>query len=310
MYNTMDRFRLTNTNILVADTMPASSEATKNALYDLGGRNFTITKSVSETREQLDKDNFDVLISGAYLMDEGTASIVTDLRQGKLGQDPFIPVIALTWEPTIEIVQELVSAGIDQMLTLPVSGNKIAQALDTLVERRKPFVVTSQYIGPDRRKDPRPEQQQIPRIEVPNALRFKVTGMDDGISRKDVLQTIRNQRAERYAYRIVYTIGIITGLVSDKNNGTMETWLTDLHDTLAELTRHIADTLYRHHQALCETLLDVARRNLGCDSPGGSDLELMQQLALSVQVGFSPQDTAMVDVAPTTSSEMPVCATA
>jgi len=293
----IDRFRLADTNFLIADAMPASSEVTRNALYDLGVRNFTIVKSVAQAREKLETYDFDVFISDAYLVGEGTASIVTDLRQGNLGNDPFIPVIATTWEPTIEIVHELVSAGVDQMLTLPVSTNKISQTLTALIEKRKPFVVTSRYIDPDRRKTPRLEGQQVPQIKVPNVLRRKVTGDDGGISLDEVLQTIRNQRVERFAYRIVHTIGKIAGLVNDQSQGTTTAWLSDLHVTVDELTRHVSDTLYQHHQTLCETLLEVVERNLDNDNPDSTEIETMQQLALSVQIGFSPDQTSTIDVA-------------
>jgi len=293
----MDRFYFSNAKVLIADTLPASSNITRQTLFDLGVRNFTITKSVSETRTHLEKDNFDVMISDAYLMDEDTAPIVSDVRQGNLGKDPFIPVIALTWEPTIEILQELGSAGIDQMLTLPISANKISRSLDTLIERRKPFVVTSQYIGPDRRKGQRPDAQQVPQIKVPNALRYRVTGDDGGISPKEVLETVQNQRIERYAYRIVYTIGKIAGLIKDKHAGTMKTWLTDLHTTATELAKRIIGTHYQQHQVLCETLLEVVERNLGNDHPDDSEVETLQQLALSVQVAFTPEPTLTIDSA-------------
>jgi len=306
----MDRFYFSNTKVLIADTLPASSNITRQTLFDLGVRNFTITKSVDETRTHLEKDNFDIMISDAYLMDEGTAPIVSDLRQGNLGKDPFMPIIALTWEPTIEILQELGSAGIDQMLTLPISANKISLSLRTLIERRKLFVVTSRYIGPDRHKADHPDSQQVPRIKVPNALRYRVTGNDDGISPDDVLQTVRDQRIERYAYRIVYTIGKIAGRISDKNAGTMKTWLTDLHTTTVELTNRITGTRYQQHHVLCATLLEVAERNLDNDSPDSSEVETLQQLALSVQVGFTPEPTLTIDSAQDISVTVPSYATA
>jgi len=291
----MDRFYFSNTRVLIADTLPASSNITRQTLFDLGVRDFTITKSVYETRAHLEKDDFDIMISDAHLMDEGTAPIVSDLRQGNLGKDPFMPIIALTWEPTIEILQELGSAGIDQMLTLPISANKISLSLRTLIERRKLFVVTSRYIGPDRHKADHPNSQQVPRIKVPNALRLKVTGDDDGVSPEEVLETVQNQRIERYAHRIVYTIGKIAGLINDKNAGTMKTWFTDLHSTAIELNKRITGTYFQQHHMLGETLLEVVKRNLDDDCPDGKEIETLQQLALSIQVGFTPEPTLLID---------------
>jgi len=291
----MDRFYFSNTKVLIADTLPASSNITRQTLFDLGVRDFTITKSVDETRAQLEKDHFDIMISDAYLMDECTAPIVSDLRQGNLGKDPFMPVIALTWEPTIEILQDLGTAGIDQMLTLPISANKISQSLSSLIERRKQFVVTSRYIGPDRSKRDNQYAQQVPRIKVPNALRLKVTGDDGGVSAEEVLQTVQHQRVERYAHRIVYTIGKIAGLINDKNAGTMKTWMTDLHCTAIELNKRITGTHFQQHQMLGDTLLEVVERNLDNDRPNSKEIETLQQLALSIQVGFTPEPTLMID---------------
>ena len=287
--------RFKDVTVLVADTMRASRDATRNALYDLGIREFTVAESVDATRTHLAKGGFDLLIADAYLMDEGTAEIVSAIRGGKLGSDPFIPVIALTWEPTIEVVQELVSAGIDLMLTLPMSVNKINQALDTLVNRRKPFVITSDYIGPDRRTEGRSDLHQVPQITVPNALRRRVTGSDDGISPEEVLQNLHDQRALRLADRAVYTIGKIAGLVSDQDKGTMATWIADLHKTVQELTDRLPTTRYRRHLMLSRTLLEVVERIQGCSSPDSSEMEIMQQLALSVQVGFSQHNTSSID---------------
>ncbi len=297
-------FCFADTRVIIADTMPASSEATRNALYDLGIRKFTVTKTVADTRKKLSKGRFDVLILHAFLMDEFTTPIVFDVRHQKLGEDPFIPIIALTWEPTIEVVQGLISAGIDQMLTLPVSANKIDEALGNLIKRRKPFVVTSDYIGPDRRKDPRPDVQQVARIEVPNALRQSVTGDDGGVSPTAIQQIVHDQLAERYANRIVYTISKIAGLISERDQGTMETWLADLQVFATKITEHIPDTSYCHHSTLCETLLEVVERNQYGKSPEIAELTIMQQLALSIQVGFNRNDTSTVDSALDVTSTM------
>jgi len=290
-------FRLADARILIADSLPKSRETTRKTLQDLGVGGFTLTESIPETREHLAEGGFDLLISDSHLRDEGAASAISDVRQIRLGGDPFIPVVALTWEPNIETVQELVNAGIDQMLTLPVSKDHLIRTLEAIIEKRKPFVVTSDYIGPDRRKNPRLSLHQVPQIKAPNALRYKATGDDDGISREEVLQAVHDQRAERQAARIVYTVGKIAGLISGKNEGTMETWLAEIRNVVAELNASISETRYQHHTMLCRSLLDVVDRIQGTGSPASSELEIMQQLALAIEIGFNRNDTSSVDAA-------------
>jgi len=299
MSHILNQLNYADAQILIADTMSASLEVTRNALYDQGVRKSTIAKSSSDTRKQLAIGGFDVLITQAYLKDECTAPIISDIRHGKLGDDSFVPVIALTWDPTFDVLRDFSNAGIDHLLALPMSAKKVSQVFDFLIENRKPFVVTSKYIGPERRTKPRPDRQQVPQIEVPNALRRTVTGDDGVASPTEVLRTVCDQRAERYAARIAYSINMIANLVNDKTDGTIGTWLNDLHVFANKIIECIASTSFGHHSTLCKSLLEVVEESQGGNGPDTRALALMQQLALTMRDVFSPNNQ----------TDMPVFAT-
>jgi DNA-binding response OmpR family regulator len=97
---------------------------------------------------------------------------ISNLRNGLYDLSPFVCVLATTWQPTPALLGRFASSGADDLLVKPFSVNQVADRLSFMIEGRKPFVVTSDYVGPDRRKGAR-EGIQIPLIDVPNTLRRK-----------------------------------------------------------------------------------------------------------------------------------------
>ena len=48
--------------------------------------------------------------------DGSTGEFVRDVRNGNLGINPFIPIIAVTWDANMDVVKEAVDAGVDELL--------------------------------------------------------------------------------------------------------------------------------------------------------------------------------------------------
>src|SRR3546814_312460 len=110
-------------------------------------------------------------------MPEGDAvALVSDLRHGRLGVNPYLPIILTSWESDMQLVRRVVDAGADDLLVKPLSTRIILDRIETVALHRKPFVVTSDYIGPDRRKAVARRDSNVPLIEVPNPLREKMLG--------------------------------------------------------------------------------------------------------------------------------------
>ena len=293
----LDYFRYGNVRVLIAESVRAPREAIRQALFELGIRKFTMAEDLHGAREALATGGFDLCIVSPYLANERVAPTVTEVRQSDLGDDPFVPVIMHTFEPTIDVMQEIVSAGVDVVVTLPISKKKLTTALNTLTDKRKPFVVTATYVGPDRRHNARPGAQEGIQIKVPNALRRRVKGDEGGDSPTKILQMVRDSQVECYANRIVLNIGKIAGLVACQNAGTLESWLVYLHETTVNLNKRISNTRHHDHQVLCEPLIEIVGQCLEGGIPSGRDLEVMQQLALAIEVGFKRDSTSSVEAA-------------
>ena len=80
-------------------------------------------------------------------------NFISELRLGKLGRNPFVPIMSMIWRPTKNSVANMVDCGVDDILTKPISINHMLEHIKGIVSLRKPFIVSSQYIGPDRRRD-------------------------------------------------------------------------------------------------------------------------------------------------------------
>ncbi|MFT3723066.1 MAG: response regulator [Hyphomonadaceae bacterium] len=69
----------------------------------------------------------------------------------------YLPLIMITAYSERGRVLEAINAGVDEFLVKPVRAVDVANRVNAVVERRRPFVKAGGYFGPDRRRrdDPR-----------------------------------------------------------------------------------------------------------------------------------------------------------
>ena len=112
-------------------------------------------------------------------------------------------------------------SGADVLVAAPVSPALILDRIDSLVNNRKPFVVTIGYIGPDRRflDD---WESEIELINVPKSLREKALGQFNTSRHKDLVAgtraNINNQKIDRRVFQISY---LADKIIQDFQNGTI-----------------------------------------------------------------------------------------
>lgn len=80
------------------------------------------------------------------------ASFVRTLRNDASNPMRHVPIIMITGHADLEHVTKARDAGINEFMVKPVSGRALAARLETLIHRPRPFVRTSHYYGPDRRR--------------------------------------------------------------------------------------------------------------------------------------------------------------
>ena len=129
--------------------------------------------------DHLGRTEPDLLITA---LDEGawdTADLIRQVRNGALGRNPFMVVITLLQSPSPTLVSRAVNAGADDLLLQPWLGKLVLDRLDNFAQGRKPFLITHDYIGPERRSFYREGQPPPPTVEVPNPVQWLSAGNDD-----------------------------------------------------------------------------------------------------------------------------------
>ena len=291
----MEELQFRNVNLLLVDPAVSGRETLKNILHNQGFRNLSLGSSLDEIRDQLVHSRPDLLISETELEDGNFCDFVTKLRHHELGNNPFLPVIGLTWQPTPDLVKNVVDAGIDDLLTKPLSANQLVGRIKALANFRKPFVVTSEYIGPDRRSLEERESD-IPQLEVPNTLKIKVTGQHKTV---DVVQAINSvvaeinlQKLERYGVQIGFLIDhLLPSLEKGVVDSTTEAFLDRLLVVGNDTARRLGGTKYAHVSELCNSLVKVTGSILESkDQPNERDIKLLPPLSQAIKAAFAADD--------------------
>ncbi len=272
--------------------------AIKSALQEKGFGHISDHNSLEPVREAATDAHTDLLIVDTHLGGDPdhVCGLLRGIRHHTLGDNPFLPVIALTGDTDKAVVKKLIDAGADHIMGKPVAVTQLEERIVALVRARKPFVVTSDYVGPDRRsakRRPDPDTEEIPLLEVPNVLRAKATGEEDPeavrAAIEETVAEVNEHKRERNAVRLVHAARRVAGaagaaqLHTDKAAKELQSIL-DICNDLEARTR---DTGYAPVAQLSDALAEVAGRLLERTGDADDrDVRLLPELAQGVQLAF------------------------
>ena len=212
--------------------------------------------------------------------------------------NPFACVVATTWKPTEALIHKVDSSGADALLTKPFSPKQLMDQVHHLVDARKRFVVSTDYIGPDRRKAPR-DGHPIPSLDAPNTLRLKTTGhWDGGIAREQIAKGIlwvAERKALRDSFQIAFLLeyakpGLTTrppermAFLHALKAGTL------IEDLLKRLLQRDHDP---HLETTCKALLALIERiRHNPETPAAKpDLDQLHALSFALAQAVDPTRT-------------------
>ena len=96
----------------------------------------------------------DLVLCEAQGAGDELCAAIQHLRQGGAGYNPFIVIIVTAWEKSTGLINRVVNSGADDLLLRPFSTALLGQRIEAHIDRRKGFVITTDYVGPDRRREP------------------------------------------------------------------------------------------------------------------------------------------------------------
>lgn len=158
---------------LVYDPVPANRAVTRSGLYNLGFRNVECVGELPVLEQTIqDPPPPDLMLCEIQDAEAELCEIIQNLRRGSGGYNPFLVIIVTTWQKSGPTIKRVIDSGADDLLLRPFSATLLADRIRTHAERRKGFVITSDYVGPDRRvASARPSNVEL--FEPPNSLRMK-----------------------------------------------------------------------------------------------------------------------------------------
>lgn len=295
--NTLARDKI---DILLIDPAHTARNAIRNLLIDNGFSRISAGSNMEDIKAQFLLGMPDLLISDIKLPDGNFNELIYGLRHHKVGTNPFMPVIATAWSPTTDDVRAVVQSGADDLITKPMSANQVIQRIEALIKARKPFVVTSAYIGPDRRKDgmDRDRGTKIDPFHVPNTLRAKAIADNEFDARKiqteidACIEKVNLEKLNRHAHQISWLVEkIVPSMTSGTHDDETREFLNRLLYVSEDVTRRMIGTPFEHVSELCMSLIDVTQRiiDAGHDT-APRDVELLKPLSQSIERGFDLND--------------------
>ncbi|MGP1274594.1 MAG: response regulator [Caulobacterales bacterium] len=277
-------------SVLLFDPVGVNLRNTRYALHEIGFREISCLSSMAEFKRRLEDTSPDLIVAELVNNENELLRAVRAVRSGELGRNPFVVFVFTSWVRDGNVIKQAIDSGIDDVIIRPFSTAFAEERIRTLVRARKPFVVTSDYIGPDRRKDIDRGIGAGNRIEAPNTLQV-VTECDDSAVDEanrwiaEARRTVEMERIRRLCMRM--TVGVEVG-VRELNSGNVAVLdLEDLTRTAKELRLRLARQNAGEASRIAFALYQVCEELM---SDGGftlANLNLVKELAMGVLAAYS-----------------------
>ncbi|HEY1720308.1 MAG TPA: response regulator [Magnetospirillaceae bacterium] len=289
--------RIDNVHVAIGDPNQQLRSTFRRALKEAGASEVSEAGNLEGVVKLLDNIAIDLFMVDAD-MEGNFCEIAQKIRNQALGKNPFVAVIAMTGIAEARSIQKILGSGVDDLLIKPVSLDVVIDRIRNLIDARKPFVVTHNYIGPDRRGvAARTEKNPLVPVEVPNTLRAKATGSTEDVQKMivDAVSLLNGKKMERYSVEIGYLVKRVE--MSQKSHKSIYEIRGDLERMKfvgRDLQRRMAGTAAEHAAYLAGSLVTVAERAAKShDGPVPRDVELLVQLSAAIRHAFGSDESTV-----------------
>lgn len=283
----MTEYRFENVRLVLGESNPNIRSSLKSSLFGEGFRDVIDTSDLDMVRHAMERGDCDVLMCDVAMPGGDFCDMVHAARHHRLGPNPFLIVIALTAVTDRDLIRRIVDAGVDDIVLKPFSVDMLLGRLKMLARGRKPFVVTHDYIGPDRRRQARPDSpQSTPLIDVPNVLHSKAVANTDPATLQRMIDEaaarINEEKSERHVVQVDWLVERILAAYQDAGADRSATGeqLQRLARVGEDLALRLRSTAFAHVAEMALSLKGVAERILdNINSPHPRDLELLAKIS-------------------------------
>lgn len=139
-------------NVLLADSDACLAQAVIHNLRAMGFGNITHVKTSADAVRTIRSQAISFLITEWDMKGTNGVELVRYLRRSPDSPNRALPIIMLTGRGELSDVQAARDVGITEFVVKPFSAQTLFNRIEQMVDSPRSFVVTSEYVGPERRR--------------------------------------------------------------------------------------------------------------------------------------------------------------
>lgn len=277
---------------VIYDPIRGNMLTTRGVLHGMGFRRIDGITTLNQLERRLKENDISVLFLEASEENKRIVELLQTIRMSEIKANPFLPIIATLWAGNGESVAGLMNAGADDVLLRPFSVNRAQERIRALIDNRRPFVVTSDYVGPDRGK-PSDGKSSAEPFNVPNPLREIVSGETvDPVAKNELLENakkrVNKERLAKLARRIAMAAEVT--IQADHNSSDNKGFVIDLLESSSELVKTARRMGLDEIQDIAMVLENVVEKTALDKHNRAENADLARQLALAIYVAYASDE--------------------
>ncbi len=289
----MARLSYDSVEALIYDPVSANRTATRAALYAIGFRRTETVSTLDAMVESIQKSPPDIVLCEAQGAVEDLCSAIQQLRQGSAGHNPFIVIIVTAWEKSAGLITKVVNSGADDLLLRPFSTALLGSRIEAHIDRRKGFVITTDYVGPDRGRA-QVKGNSAPLFDPPNSLKMKAKEKltADVIAKRldGELRVARDKLTGEKLRRDSFQICVLWRLMQEQPPGALQISvdLVKMANLTRSIERRCRETEFDSAVTWCDSIL-AATEGLQLGVDRNASMHLLGHAALNLMQIFYPE---------------------
>jgi two-component system, chemotaxis family, chemotaxis protein CheY len=143
-----------NITMGLVHTDPRAAMVVKSVLDSLACRAILIFRDGSDLASRLEREGMDLVVMDWGLRSTKGVDAVRQLRRSNRASARSLPIILLGPGKDIHMMSSARDAGVTEYVRKPFTARSLLASVYSVVESPRPFVVSLEYAGPDRRDNP------------------------------------------------------------------------------------------------------------------------------------------------------------
>lgn len=277
---------------LLYDPQSTMRYNTRVALLNIGFGEVKAVHEYSEFVSRARTGNFDLIIGDARSTGGDTCSLIKKIRHNNLGWNPFINFIVTIWDTSPDQVHSAINSGADDLISRPMSNAVLFERITGLVQARKPFIVTHDYVGPERRQIVR-GLRTATQLIVPNSLQAKIENKPELDATPEniqaAFQAVNDRKISIFTEECLRCSAKILKLSSNwERIDERRVLIEEMLGTTSQLEKNLTEPEYVHILSLCEALVNLLDAIIICKTDlKEKDKDLLFQIPLALHKACS-----------------------